>query len=299
MPACFIVNPVSGNGAASRAVPRIRGAAPRDAVIVTTTRPRHATELARRAAVDGYDPIVAVGGDGTVMEVVQGVMDHDTRPRLGIIPIGNGNDFARMLRLSRDPAEATRRLWQEPERAIDVATCNGRFFLNVGGAGLDTVVAGVMSGSAPGALRNPAGYLLYGIRELMRFRNPEFRITLDDETVVSHSLLIAVANGRYFAGGMKVCPDASPVDGWFDVCVAGDLGKLETLTLIPRIYLGRHLGHPKVTIRRARRVEISAPAGEAIQLDGEVVERVPAVFEMVPNGITIVGVRDSTLFSRG
>jgi diacylglycerol kinase (ATP) len=287
----FIVNPEAGNGAGARAIEVIRPSFVGDARLELTAAPGDARRLAEEAGSErGMDgPVVAVGGDGTVMEVVNGLMRCVDPPPIGIVPVGNGNDMARTLGIPRNIASATRRVWSDDCVAVDVGRCNDQYFLNVGGAGLDAKVALSMQHVHSRLLRGRAGYLLQGVLELLRSDNPEFEIELDDQVIRTRSLLVAVANGRYYAGGMKICPGADVTDGLFDVCVAGDLSRQEALRLIPLIYAGRHLGSPKVRVYRSSHVRISRPQGAAVQLDGEVVDSLPAQFSMCPRALRVAG----------
>src|SRR5690606_34466897 len=219
----FVVNPSAGNGRATRAMARARPAFCGPAEEVETTGPGEAELLAHQGAVEGFSPIVSVGGDGTAHEVVNGLMRSPSPPSLAIVPAGSGNDAARTLRLPGDPVEAVRLVWSDRQGAIDLGTCSGRYFLNVAGVGLDTKVARAVNRRASRLSRSRAGYIWQALLELRRYENPEFVIHLDDQVVRSRCLLIAAANLRYFAGGMKICPRADPVDGWLDVCIGGDL----------------------------------------------------------------------------
>jgi diacylglycerol kinase (ATP) len=291
MPPLFIVNPEAGNGTGARAINAIRRAFAGEADVECTEVPGDARRIAEKAGSEGSmaGPVVAVGGDGTVMEVVDGLMRCVDPPRLGIVPVGNGNDLARTLGIPRDPVSATRLVWSGVSDAIDVGRCNDQYFLNVGGAGLDTKVVLAMHRANSRLMQGRAGYLLQGVGQLLRFTNPEFEIILDDEVITARSLLVAVANGRYYAGGMRICPGADVTDGLFDVCVAGDLSRQEALMLIPLIYAGRHLGHPKVRVYQSSRVQINRPDGAAVQLDGEVVDSLPADFSICPRALRVAG----------
>ncbi len=287
----FIVNPAAGNGRAVRAVSTIAGAFRGPARIVETTGPGDAEEIARAAADAGAGPIMAVGGDGTVHEVLNGVMRAGTRPPVGIVPVGGGNDLARGLGLPSNPASAARAAWDEDTGQIDVGLCNDRYFFNVGGVGLDTTVAQAVNRKRGGLAHGKAGYIAQALVELSRYANREYTLRLDDREIASRSLLIAVANGRYFAGGMKICPHADPTDGWLDVCIGGDLTRLETLGLMPAIYLGWHGRHRKVAFHRVRSARIDGPEGTAVQLDGEISATLPAEFSVLPCALRIVGWR--------
>ncbi len=286
----FVVNPAAGNGRASAVIERFRGAFLGPAEVGVSASPEDAEELAYRGAREGFAPIVAVGGDGTLQQVANGLMRCPEPPPLGIVPAGNGNDLVRTLGLPRNPDKAIRLAWSDIAGAIDVGTCNGRCFLNVAGVGLDTKVAQAVNARAGGS-RGRLTYVVEALRELRRYENPELTLHLDDVTVVTKSLLVAIGNGRYFAGGMKVCPAAALTDGLLDVTIGGDLSRLETLALLPTIFAGQHGRHRKVAFHRARRVRIEGPPGMAVQLDGEIVASLPAEIGIRPGALRIVGWR--------
>lgn len=285
----FIVNPVAGYGRAQRIVPRLSSAFRGPAEVVFTGNPGDAETLAYQAALEEFSPVVAVGGDGTLQEVVNGLMRAPNPPPFGVIPAGTGNDLVRSLGLPADPVAATRLIWSGTAAEMDVAVCNDRYFLNVGGVGLDTNVVLAMRNRTGRLQSGIMAYLIQGLAELTRYSNPKFVLHLDGEVQTSRSLLVAVANGNFFAGGMKICPDASLVDGLLDVCVAGDLSRREVLGLIPLMYSGRHVHHPKVTFHRVRTLRIEAPAGMEVQLDGEIVHALPVEFRVVPRALKIAG----------
>lgn len=286
----FVVNPAAGNGRAKAVIERARSAFPGPAEVVVSASPEDAEDQAHLGATEGYSPVVAVGGDGTVQQVANGLMRCPEPPPMGIVPAGSGNDLIRTLRLPRDPERAIQLAWSDSAGSIDVGTCNGRCFLNVAGVGLDTKVAQAVN-ARPDGSRGRLTYVAEALRELRRYENPELTLHLDDATVVTKSLLVAIGNGRYFAGGMKVCPDADPGDGLLDVTIGGDLSRVETLALLPTIFVGQHGRHRKVAFHRVRRVRIEGPPGLAVQLDGEIVASLPAEIEICPGALRIVGWR--------
>ena len=285
----FVVNPSAGNGRAARMMTQARDAFLGPAEVVQTEGPGDAERLAYQGAIEGYSPIVSVGGDGTAQEVVNGLMRSQEPPPLGIVPAGSGNDTVRTLRLPRDPVAAIRLAWSDRQGAIDLGSCNGRYFLNVAGVGLDTKVASAVNQGSSRLSRSRAGYIVQALAELRRYENPEFTICLDDQVLTRRCLLIAVANLRYFAGGMKVCPQAAPADGWLDVCIGGDLSHREALMLMPAIFVGQHGRHHKVEFHRVKTMRIERPEGLDVQLDGEILDRVPAEFSVVPRALRIAG----------
>ena len=291
----FIINPAAGHGCAKRVAPKVSAALRGPAEMVFSTVPGDAEDIAYRGALEGFSPIVGVGGDGTLNQIVNGLMRCPTPPPLGIVPAGSGNDLIRSLGLPTDPGEATRLVWSDASGAIDIGRCNDRYYLNVGGVGLDTKVAMAMNGQAGRLSAGKLPYLIHAVRELSRYSNPEFLIRLDGHPLPSRSLLVAVANGRCYAGGMKICPDADPADGFLDVCVAGDLSRREVLGLVPAIYLGRHGRHRKVSFHKVRSVQIESPVGMEVQLDGEIVSALPAEFRVVPGALRVVGWEPQTI----
>jgi diacylglycerol kinase (ATP) len=293
------VNPIAGNGRARNLAPRVaawlseRGQATQ---VVETRERGHAERMAAAASDLGHDRIVVVGGDGTIHEVVNGIMSDgglpsDRRPSLGIIPAGSGNDLARDLEMAIDPIGALPVAFGEAERTIDVARADDnrgrvRHFIVAGGVGFDAQVAHVMFGHRMPWQKGRAGYFLSAFIELMRFRNRRLRLTLrgtEGEVETERvSLLIAFANGPYLGGGMQICPGAEIADGLIDLCVAGDLNRLEALRLLPGMYKGAHLGHPKVEFLRAASVQFDGDADTLVHLDGEPFGNIPLTVTVLP-----------------
>lgn len=300
MKTCFIVNPVAGRGRTVRwwreLEPVLRRELPAAAVHFTDA-PGAAVALSRRACEEGYGRIIAVGGDGTVHEVVNGMAGSGSL--LGIIPTGTGNDFARTLSIPRRPSEAARTVVAGHTATVDLGciTAAGgsgetreRYFAGVAGIGFDAEVAAEVNRNRR---RSWAGYgtlpyVLCLLRVLFSYRNAPVSLSLDGRTREAAVLLVAVGNGRAYGGGMRITPLADATDGLFDVCAAGDVGKLEVLLLIPRVYTGRHIHHPKVSYQRAGRVEIECRRPLAVHADGEVVGTTPAAFTLIPRGLRVI-----------
>lgn len=296
-----VVNPVAGYGRARRLLPWLRRhlapLAPH-ATVVETEAPGHARELAQRAAAAGHDRVLAVGGDGTAQEVVNGLLDDGARVPLAILPEGSGNDLARGLGLPRDLQAALRVAVGDRFMAVDIgrATSVGgdgavRYFAAAGGVGFDAQVAAVMAGTRRPWQRGRAGYLLSTLLELQRFHNRSltFRFeTPDGSRVVERVVLMAaIANGAYYGGGMQICPGATVTDGWLDVCLVGDISRLEAVRQLPGIYRGRHVTHPAVEFVRARSVEIDGDRETCVHLDGEPFGQVPLRIDLIPRAIRV------------
>ena len=285
----FIANPVAGNGRGAEAIKRIRRSVGGAADIVLTHGPGEAETLAMAHAAEGFAPVVAVGGDGTIQEVARGLLQVADPPPLGIVAAGSSNDAVRTLGLPRDPLSAARMAWSDTAGAIDVGRCNGAPFLNVAGVGLDTVVVAAVNARSGRWARGRVGYIGQALRELRRFENPSFTIRLDDEVIETPSVLLAVANLRYYGGGMKIAPDADPTDGLLDVWLGGDLSRAEVLALMPAIFLGQHGRHSRVKHYRAARVRVESPYPQQVQMDGELLAALPADFDVDPLAIRIMG----------
>ena len=240
-----ILNPVAGNGRARRAGERLVAAArAAGATLVETGARGHATELAARAQRDGYRRVIAVGGEGTVQEVANGLIGGDSRVTLGIVPGGNGNDLARALGLPRDPLAALAIALHGVPAPMDVGLASGaagsRAFVDAAGIGFDAGIAARMAGPRSRWQRGRAGYLLTTLDELRRYRNARVRIRVDggawDERVI---LFAAVANGAWYGGGMLIAPGARLDDGQLAMCLVGDLSRIAALGQLPGLYRGR------------------------------------------------------------
>jgi diacylglycerol kinase (ATP) len=287
----FIVNPAAGGGRARRLLPVVqefaRSRTP--AAEVVTTRGRgHATELARAAADAGFTRVVGVGGDGTLHEIANGIHQSGASAALGVVPAGAGNDFVRSLGLPRDVRAALELAWNGTDVAIDLAACGDRVFLNAGGVGFDARVARAAS-QVPKFLRlGTLPYVGGVLREVVVNAADQLRIHLDDNVIERECLMVAIANCPYYGGGMMICPDASSADGWLDICVIGALGRREVLSLLPKVFSGRHVDHPQVELHRARSIRIDGLSRPEVQVDGELLSPDRVEFQCLPGALRVV-----------
>jgi len=200
------------------------------------------------------------------------------------VPVGAGNDLARSLGLPAEAAEAWTIAMGRATRPIDAALAvNGagrrRWFASAGGIGFDAQVAAAMT-TRRGWQSGRAGYLLTALTELRRFENRRLRLILDGEELERRALLVAIANGAYYGGGMRIAPDAAPDDGWLDLCVVGDISRLTAIRELPNLYRGTHVRNPAISMHRARRVEISGDGPTHAHLDGEPFGTLPLGVEL-------------------
>jgi diacylglycerol kinase (ATP) len=300
----FIVNPIAGSGRAHGIVPRIeawlreRGI---DGRMVETSEAGHAERLAASASGAGHDRVVAVGGDGTMQEVINGLLSSgaaaDRRaPEMAIVPAGRGNDMARSVRLPIDPMACLPIALGAVTHPFDVGLATNpdgsrRYFGAAGGVGFDAAVAYTMAVRRRFWMRGEPGYFLATLNELRRYRNSELSITLSgqgtDRVVSQRFLFVAFANGPYYGGGMQICPDAKTDDGWLDVCLVGDLSRLAALRELPGIYQAKHLRNPKVEIVHARSVHIEGTPATRVHLDGEPFGSVPVDVTLLPGALSV------------
>ncbi|MBP8639165.1 MAG: diacylglycerol kinase family lipid kinase, partial [Dictyoglomi bacterium] len=237
----------------------------------------HATEIARRS-VKGVDAVVAVGGDGTVNEVLNGIFGYNIP--LGILPVGRGNDFFRTISNSRILDVILKPFLDIPKfNMVDVGRMNDRYFINVAGVGFDAMVAGI---SEPVRFLGPVAYLGSALVGLLKNKGIRLKLNIDGNKIDMNALMIAIANGRYFGGKMLIAPEASPWDGKFDVCLIENASKLEVLKTLPKVYSGKHIYHPKVKTFKAEYLEITSTGNMPVEMDGEIFYTDRLKIEMIP-----------------
>jgi YegS/Rv2252/BmrU family lipid kinase len=237
---------------------------------------------------------VAVGGDGTLNEAVNGVAGRDVD--LATIPIGTGMDFIRTYGIPRRFDDAVRVVLAGTTRTVDAGlveyrTWAGeearRWFANVGSVGMSGAVARRVNGMSK-ALGGRVTFYYALTRVFLEWKNTDVAVRFADGTErrgLMHDVI--VANGIWHGGGMKLAPDARPDDGLFEVVLIGDVSKLDFATTSPKIYKGGHVHHPKVDVVRSARVEVDAPVPLPIELEGEQVGTTPATFEVVPGALRL------------
>lgn len=241
--------------------------------------------VAAEAAKAGIDRVVAVGGDGTVTAVANELAFTDTA--LGVIPGGTGNDFCRNSGIPRDPRGALELAIQGNTQRIDIGQAvGGHHFLNVAGIGFDAEVAAAATG-LPSGLGGTLPYLLGALSTLSWYKPVHVDVTVDDQKFSGPSMLVAIANGRFYGGGMQIAPLASPDDGMLDVCIAGGLGRFELLKLLGRVYSGTHIRHPKVCMLRGRQVRLQVKGGVRAHLDGEPLRSESLEFKVHPRALSV------------
>ena len=292
----FLVNPASDNGRTGRRWPELAHRAAHaglDGETVFSERPGHLIELARTAVDRGARLVVAVGGDGTLNEVINGVAERDVD--LATIPLGTGMDFGRAYGIPTRFDDAVRIARDGAPRTIDAGrvryrTWDGRdavrWFWNVGTVGMSGAVAQRANGMSK-ALGGRVTFFYALTRVFLTWQNTEVTVSLDGVERSGRMHDVIVANGPWHGGGMMLAPDAKPDDGLFDVVLIGDVSKADFLTTAPKIYKGRHVTHPKVEILRSAYANVDAPERLPIEVEGEQVGTTPAAFEIVPGALRV------------
>jgi YegS/Rv2252/BmrU family lipid kinase len=270
MEIALIANPAAGRGHTRTFVEEFQQRAKdldSDINVLWTQRPGHAVELAREAA-QHCDVVCVSGGDGTVHEVVNGLMPRPLP--LVIVPSGSGNDFAYLFGCPATPEELLATIRDGLGVRIDVVDCGFRYCVNSIGMGFEALVT--RRSLAIGRMRGLPLYLTATFRALVSYDCPPMTIRLDDdEPIEGARLLVSVGNGVRAGGGFHLLPDALPDDGMLDICMVEPLGRLQILRLLPLSIDGRHKDKSPVTMRRARRMEISAARPFHMHIDGEYV----------------------------
>ncbi len=298
----LIVNPMAARGQVGKRWPEIHEVLKQEGwpfEVVFTERRGHAMELARQALDSGFDLIVAVGGDGTLNEVVNGMLENgqavNSEAALGVISSGTGSDFVRTVGIPRDVLAAARSLVHaRTVRPLDVGevTCTNdgrplhRYFANVAGMGFDAeVVDQLERGGKRGGGTLP--YLTTLITTIARYQNKDVSVHLDDQALQGRVNDVIVCNGKYFGGGMRVAPHATLEDGAFDVIILGDFSTVEILMNTPKIYNGTHLTLAKVSECRSSTVRVETNQPMLIEADGELIGQGPALFQILPGALKL------------
>jgi YegS/Rv2252/BmrU family lipid kinase len=249
-----------------------------------------------RAAADGAEQVVAVGGDGTLNEVANGLLAlPDERPELAVIPFGTGMDFARSHGIPRKLEAAVEVALGGRTATIDAGRVRytawdgaeaEAYFANIASAGMSGAVAR-QANQTTKALGGRISFFAALVRVFAAWRNTELEVDVGGERRSGKMTNLIVANGRYQGGGMLIAPEAVPDDGLFDVLVIGDITKRDFVLNVGRIYRGTHLSHPKIELLRGARVSVGAEVPVPLELDGEQPGTTPATFEVVPEALRL------------
>ncbi len=304
----LIVNPTAGNslcGRVWRDIYEYLESFESQLRVFLTEYPEHATELVCQAVQSGCRKIVVIGGDGTIFEVVNGLISSDALLEvvLGIVPIGTGVDLRRTLGFSRDWKEACDRILKGQTKTLDLGKIlcrrEGRTlsycFTNAAGIGFNVTVAWIANkyfkrfAHRLGPLKGTLPYIMGLLFTLFTYRGRLVTIEFDGQRRTLKINSVILANGRFFAGGILIAPDASPDDRKLDLIIAEDIGRLEMLYSAPRVLKGTHLSHPKVFTQQVRAVRVESEHPLLFQADGEIKgPSTEITFEVLPSALKVI-----------
>jgi len=285
----FIVNPIAGKGKALKLIPKIKELfnSEDDYIIEVTQRPGHATEIARSYSNTGNFRVYSVGGDGTLNEVLNGIAGSNCC--LGVIPCGSGNDYVRNLIYPKDIDTLLRSIIKSDVKRFDLAKVNDKYFANISSVGFDSEVAyEVIRYKKLPLISGSLAYILGIISTVFKYTGDDLKVYIDGKDVSGRYLLTAVANGKYYGGGMLVAPNALLKDGIFEICMVKKLSRLKILVLFPLLIIGKHGIIKKVSFHQGKKVEIYCDNQITINIDGEVLKANKAIFEIIPMGIGLI-----------
>jgi YegS/Rv2252/BmrU family lipid kinase len=240
--------------------------------VARTERPGHAQELAAAAARQGARHVIAVGGDGTVHEVANGLLEADGDTALGVVPLGSGNDFAKLVgTYGHDPARAVARLVTARSRRFDAGRVLGEWFVNSVGFGFGPAVV-QMRNRMP-RLRGFLSYLIPVVKTFFRFKPQLFDLAAPGFRERGFMMMVEVCNGTTAGGSYRVAPDADPGDGKMDVCIIRRVSLPRFLLAIPRVITGTHVSMPEVAIIKTAKLVVRSPERPlVVHVDGELRE---------------------------
>lgn len=298
----IILNPIAGKGTALKSLPRINELLSQYKLnfeITQTEYPGHAVTIARKAAEDGYDFVIAAGGDGTANEVLNGLMLNKAAdgflPVMGIIPVGRGNDFAYGANIPADVEEACALLASQPRKWIDIGHVSGGdqpegiYFGNGVGVGFDAVVGFI---AAKMKLTGMLSYLVAALKTIfVYFKPPTVEVKFADKSLVVPALMVSVMNGRRMGGGFMMAPSASTTDGLLNLCIVREVPQFSMFGLIGKFMKGTHEADAAVTTDKTDRLTITAQKGTLpVHADGNTVseECKEITIQLLPRSLEII-----------
>ena len=285
---CLISNRVAGSGSAGAYIDRVKALMENRGVdfeIRETQYPGHATELAKAAVDEGFDVIVAVGGDGTLRETALSVVHTDRV--LGLLPCGTGNDYARPLGIPTDAEAALDILLNGETRTVDAGMANDQIFFNIAGFGFDVDVLDYTEEFKPKCRNGETAYRLGCLKAVLGLKLRRSTLTFPDGTIERNVLMAAGGVGTHFGGGMNVLPESDMSDGLLDVCIAHDVKRIGVLKLLPKFIKGKHLGLKCITYRKATEVSVVCDPVSRIEVDGERMDGTPVTFRILPGALKV------------
>jgi YegS/Rv2252/BmrU family lipid kinase len=298
-----IVNPNAGQGKGKKDWSKIALLLNRyelTFIVSYTNKKLHAIELTRDGIAAGYRNIIAVGGDGTINEVVNGVFTQTICPTqdivLGMITVGTGNDWGKMFGIPKEYEEAVKILKEYKVFSHDAGEITyyrgtefeKRYFLNIAGLGFDALVVKRTNDQKDKGKSGKAIYLYNLLISLISYRNIKTEVVIDGQKILNDTFTISLGIGRYSGGGMRQTPEALPDDGLFDITIIKKMGKAEIIMNLKKLYDGTILTHPKIDGYKGKTIKINSDSLIYVEADGESLGHSPIEFQILPHSIKIV-----------
>ncbi len=286
----FIINPMAGKGKATELIPVIEDYFKDKADeyrIQVTDYPGHATEIAREYSSIEECRIYSVGGDGTVNEVVNGIAG--TQSSLGVIPAGSGNDFIRSITTTYNINDILVNTINGEVKNIDLAKANNKYFINISSIGFDAdVVVNADKFKKVSGITGSMAYVISIIYTVIQKRISKIKIHIDDSEMELKLLLAAIANGKFYGGGMLAAPEAKIDDGLFDICLISEASRFQILSLFPKYIRGEHGQLKEVQFLRGKKIKIESSEDLRLNIDGEIFPSFNIEFEIIEKGIKVI-----------
>ncbi len=287
----FIINPVAGHGKGTELIKIINDYMSKQILeydIKISNKVGNVTEIAQWGCENHYTDIISVGGDGTLVEAVNGI-NIEKAVTLALIPGGTGNDFARVLNMPKDIERALDTIIVGKTKDVDLCTVNGQRFINVCCMGIDGEII-LDTDRIKSKIRGSSAYLLSTLKALSTYKAKKVIITIDGLELKREIILVAVGNGKYIGGGMMVTPDAEIDDGFLELCVVNKLSKPKLLMLFPSIFKGTHVNiKPTVEMYRGKSIKVIALEDRLlINADGNIIGTTPTEININGNKIKMI-----------
>ncbi len=282
-----VINPAAGAGRGLRVWRRLEaafGLAQIDCRPHYSRSPEHSRLLAQSAAAEGYDAVVAVGGDGTINDAAAGTIG--TGLPLAVVPAGTGNAYAHSLGQSAATDAVCRSLLNGQVRRLDVGQAGERIFVNMAGIGFDADV--LQAFKRRRIVRGIPGYLLAGLQTMPEYRPPQVTLSTPAGTVSAQATVVAICNGPYYGGKLFMAPQADMTDGLLDICILDNLTRAEYFAIWYQLFSGRHVRHPKVKMLRAATITLESDRPVRYHCDGDLTGVTPCVIRVRPQALKVI-----------
>lgn len=284
----FVLNPVAGKGKSIELMHIIKRICEKENIeymIKLTPRIGGAEDITRWGIENNYKRIIAVGGDGTVNEVVNGIAD--SKVVLGVVPAGSGNDFVRSISNPKKPEQYILDTIYGKVKKIDLGMCNERYFINMASIGLDTQAA-IGTQKTKKYFSGSVAYLVSALLAIFSYKGWDLNIQIDGQAFYTKTLLTAIANGKFYGGGVQPTPDAKLDDGYFDICHVEHMSKEKMFRVLPKYMKGKHRDIKEVQFVKGKEILITSDNPFPLNLDGEIFITNKAHFKLIEKGINII-----------